>query len=188
MARTSSGVPPAASMSGRGVQRVLLGFVVVLFPVEVVQQPDDTPELLVLRVELAREVAHGLFHRLAMLDVERIFVVLFQQRERPIARHSRLKFRHVGRSPSESAIDCVHATPFPATCQRRERPDSRPRRCPEADPRPALTSAAGFGFGFGFGNPPRQSTPTPATGFGFGSRLRLGFGFGFGFGRQSSLR
>ena len=26
----------------RGVQRVLLGLVVVLFPVEIVQQPDDT--------------------------------------------------------------------------------------------------------------------------------------------------
>ena len=64
--------------------------------VQVVQQAHDAPELLVFRIELAREVAHGLLHRFAVLDVEGVFVVLLQQRERLLARHACFEFRHGG--------------------------------------------------------------------------------------------
>ena len=60
----------------------------MLLPIEVVEQPHDAPELLVLGVELAREVAHGLLNGLAVLDMEGILVVLGQKRERLVARHT----------------------------------------------------------------------------------------------------
>ena len=56
----------------------------MLLPIQVVQQADDTPKLLVLGVELACKVAHGAFDRLAVGDVERIFVVLVEQFERTV--------------------------------------------------------------------------------------------------------
>ena len=57
----------------------------MLLPIQVVQQTDDAPKLLVLGVELARKVAHGALDRLAMGDVERVFVVLVEQFERAVA-------------------------------------------------------------------------------------------------------
>ena len=57
----------------------------MLLPIQVVQQADDAPKLLVLGVELARKVAHGALDRFAVGDVERVFVVLVEQFERTVA-------------------------------------------------------------------------------------------------------
>ena len=76
---------------GGRVDRVVHRVVGVLLPVEVVKQPHDAPELLVIRVEFAGEVAHDLLDRLAVLDVERVLVVLEQKRAGRLARHARRK-------------------------------------------------------------------------------------------------
>ena len=76
------------------VDGVQLRLVVVLLPIQVVQQAHETPELNVVGVVLAREVAHGLLHRLGVLDMERVLVVLLQQRERLVARHAGFKRGH----------------------------------------------------------------------------------------------
>ena len=57
----------------------------MLLPIQVVEQADDAPELLVLGVELARKVAHGALDRFAVGDVERILVVLVEQFECAVA-------------------------------------------------------------------------------------------------------
>ena len=57
----------------------------MFLPIQVVQQTDDAPKLLVLGVELARKVAHGALDRFAVGDVERVFVVLVEQFERTVA-------------------------------------------------------------------------------------------------------
>ena len=67
------------------IDGVVHGVVLMLLPIQVVQQADDAPKLLVLGVELARKVAHGALDRLAVGDVERIFVVLVEQFERTVA-------------------------------------------------------------------------------------------------------
>ena len=78
----------------RGVQRVLLRLVVVLFPIQVVQKAHDAPELLVFRIVLAGEVAHGLLDGLAVLDMERILVVGSEQFSRLLAGHAGGKCGH----------------------------------------------------------------------------------------------
>lgn len=77
----------------RGVQRVLLGLVVVLFPIQVVQKAHDAPELLIFRVVLAGEVAHGLLDGLAMLDMEGVLVVSGEQLGGLFAGHAGRKVR-----------------------------------------------------------------------------------------------
>ena len=67
------------------IDGVVHGVVLMLLPIQVVQQADDAPKLLVLGVELARKVAHGALDRLAMGDVERVFVVLVKQFKRAVA-------------------------------------------------------------------------------------------------------
>ena len=67
------------------IDGVVHGVVLMLLPIQVVQQTDGAPKLLVLGVELARKVAHSALDRLAMGDVERIFVVLVEQFERTVA-------------------------------------------------------------------------------------------------------
>ena len=67
------------------VDGVVHGVVLMLLPIQVVEQADDAPELLVLGVELARKVAHGALDRFAMGDVERVLVVLVEQFERTVA-------------------------------------------------------------------------------------------------------
>ena len=59
----------------RGFQTVLLGPV---FKVHIVEQAAQAPEVRVLTVFLG-EPAHNALHRQGVLDVERLFVVLFQQ-------------------------------------------------------------------------------------------------------------
>ena len=78
----------------RGVQRVLLGLVIVLFPIQVVQKAHDAPELLIFRVVLAGEVAHGLLDGLAVLDMERILVVGGEQLGGLFASHAGGKCGH----------------------------------------------------------------------------------------------
>ena len=73
---------------------MVLGIVVVLFPVKVVQKADDAPKTLVLRIELAGEIAHGLFDRLAVLDMERVLVVGLQQIESRLAGDPGIKGCH----------------------------------------------------------------------------------------------
>ena len=67
------------------IDGVVHGVFLMLLPIQVVQQADDAPKLLVLGVELARKVAHGALDRLAVGDVERIFVVLVEQFECTVA-------------------------------------------------------------------------------------------------------
>ena len=67
------------------IDGVVHGVILMLLPIQVVQQADDAPELLVLGVELARKVAHSALDRLAMGDVERVFVVLVKQFKRAVA-------------------------------------------------------------------------------------------------------
>ena len=67
------------------IDGVVHGVVLMLLPIQVVQQADDAPKLLVLGIELARKVAHGALDRLAVGDVERVFVVLVKQFERTVA-------------------------------------------------------------------------------------------------------
>ncbi len=55
-----------------------LGFVVMLFPVEIVQKTHDAPKLLILGIEFTCEIPHGRLNRFAVLNVERVFVVLLQ--------------------------------------------------------------------------------------------------------------
>ena len=50
-----------------------------LFPVEVVKEADDAPELLVFGIEFPREITQRPFERLSVLDVKRLFVVLLQK-------------------------------------------------------------------------------------------------------------
>jgi len=57
-------------------------------PIEVVQQADDAPELLVFGIEFPREITQRPFERLSVLDVKRLFVVLGEQRECVFARHA----------------------------------------------------------------------------------------------------
>ena len=66
----------------------------MLFPVKVVQKADDAPKALILRIELTREIAHGLLDRLAVLDMERILVVGLQQIESRLAGNSGIKGCH----------------------------------------------------------------------------------------------
>ena len=73
---------------------MLLGLVIVFFPIEVVQKTDDTPEFLIFGIELPCEVAHGLLDRFPMLDMKRILIMIRQKRERLFSRHSCLKLRH----------------------------------------------------------------------------------------------
>ena len=68
-----------------GIDGVVHGVVLMLLPIQVVQQADDAPKLFVLGVELARKVAHSALDRLAMGDVERVLVVLVEQFERAVA-------------------------------------------------------------------------------------------------------
>ena len=67
------------------IDGVVHGVILMLLPIQVVQQADDAPKLLVLGVELARKVAHGALDRFAMGDVERVLVVLVEQFERTVA-------------------------------------------------------------------------------------------------------
>ena len=67
------------------IDGVVHGIVLMLLPIQVVQQADDAPELLVLGVEIARKVAHGALDRLAMGDVERVLVVFVEQFECAVA-------------------------------------------------------------------------------------------------------
>ena len=67
------------------VDGVVHGVVLMLLPIQVVEQTDDAPELLVLGVELARKVAHGALNRLAMGNVKRVLVVLVEQFECAVA-------------------------------------------------------------------------------------------------------
>ena len=67
------------------IDGVVHGIVLMLLPIQVVQQTDDAPKLLVLGVELARKVAHGALDRFAVGDVERVLVVLVEQFERTVA-------------------------------------------------------------------------------------------------------
>ena len=67
------------------IDGVVHGVVLMLLPIQVVQQTDDAPKLLVLGVELARKVAHSALDRLAMGDMERVLVVLIEQFERAVA-------------------------------------------------------------------------------------------------------
>ena len=83
-----------------GAQRMVLRRGVLL-PIKIVQQADKAPELDVVRIELLREVAQAPFHRLGVLDMERILVVLVEQLERLVAREPRLECRHA-RPPSRS--------------------------------------------------------------------------------------
>ena len=67
------------------IDSVVHGVVLMFLPIQVVQQTDDAPKLLVLGVELARKVAHGALDRFAVGDVERVLVVLVEQFERTVA-------------------------------------------------------------------------------------------------------
>ena len=52
----------------------------ILFKVQIVQQPDDSPEVLLLAVaKLSGKTAHHLFHRPAVAQVEGILIVLLEQ-------------------------------------------------------------------------------------------------------------
>ena len=73
---------------------MLLGLVIVLFPVKIVQKTDDTPEFLIFGIELPCEITHGLLDRFPMLDMKRILVMIRQKRKRLFSRHSCLKLRH----------------------------------------------------------------------------------------------
>ena len=68
-----------------GIDGVVHGVVLMLLPIQVVQQADDAPKLLVVGVELARKVAHGALDGLAVRDVERVLVVLVEQFKRAVA-------------------------------------------------------------------------------------------------------
>ena len=68
-----------------GIDGVVHGVILMLLPIQVVQQADNAPKLLVLGVELARKVAHGALDGLAVRDVERVLVVLVEQFERTVA-------------------------------------------------------------------------------------------------------
>ena len=103
-----------------GVYRVILGIVVMLFPIQIVQKADNPPEFLVFRVELAREIAHGLLDGFAMLNMELIFVVRLQELKCRSARHART---HI----------CHNASPL----SNHERADILPRKAP-ASPTPPL--------------------------------------------------
>ena len=70
------------------IDGVVHGVVLMLLPIQVVQQADNAPKLLVLGVELARKVAHGALNGLAVRDVERVLVVLVEQFERAVASDS----------------------------------------------------------------------------------------------------
>ncbi len=63
-------------------------------PIQVVQKAHDAPELLVFRIVLAGEVAHGLLDGLAVLDMERILVVGSEQFSRLLAGHAGGKCGH----------------------------------------------------------------------------------------------
>ena len=77
-----------------GVDGVPHGLVVMLLPVEIVEESHDAPELLVLGVVLAGEVAHGLLDGLAVLDVEGVVVVLREQVECGLAGQAGVELCH----------------------------------------------------------------------------------------------
>ena len=66
----------------------------MLFPVQIVQQADDAPEFLVLRIEFTCEVAHRVFDRFAVLDMEFILVVSLKQVTCVLARNAGGKLSH----------------------------------------------------------------------------------------------
>ena len=78
----------------RGIQRVHLGLIVVLFPVKIVQKANNAPEFFVLGIEFTCEIPHGRLNRFAVFNVERVFVVLLQQIECRFSRHASIEFRH----------------------------------------------------------------------------------------------
>ena len=67
------------------IDGVVHGVVLMLLPIQVVQQADDAPKIFVFGVEFTRKVAHGALDGLAVRDVERVFVVLVEQFKRAVS-------------------------------------------------------------------------------------------------------